>query len=80
VIARVNAFGADGNGFVVARVGTILLPGSFPSVPVAYGAVWLFLRDPVRWLTGRAYWCRVVGNIELSPAEVRQAQRFGVVC
>jgi hypothetical protein len=80
VIARVNASGAgpDGNGFVVARVGTILLPGHFPSAPVAYGAVWMFLRDPVQWLTDRAYWCRVVGNMELSPAEIQQAQRFGV--
>jgi hypothetical protein len=81
-IARVEGFGAgpDGSGFVVARVGNVLLPGWFPSAPVAYGAVWMFLRDPVRWLTDRAYWCRVVGNMELSPGEVRQAQRFGVVC
>jgi hypothetical protein len=82
VIARVSALkaGTDGNNFAVARVGDILLPGSFPSAPVAYGAVWMFLRDPVEWLTGRAYWSRVVGNMELSPAEVQQAQRFGVVC
>ena len=82
VIARVRA---TENGAHVAEVGSCLLPGAFPSARVAYGAVWLFRRDPVRWLTGRAYWCRLVDvsrieGLPLFSAEVQQAERHGVDC